>query len=257
VRGAAIAGLALILGCEATTGSLVVQISSSLEIPGETDQLIVRVFDRTTPLTEQSYTLGRAPRDVWPMVQQIVRGPKTPKRITVAAELRRRSSDDTLLLVGYAALEVELPETGERTIALEVERTCEDQDRDERGIGSGCRGQDCDDEDPSRPVPEPCGPSPDAGVVMDAGFPRLDAGLVRDAGFMRPDAGFCGPTQERCAPDEVCVRNYCRTRCMTSRECPDTRYTCNTQLGVCFCDFPCDNDDRCRPYVCEDGCCRI
>jgi hypothetical protein len=224
--------IALSFACS-RNGALVVNISSSeLMIPNDTDQIVFRVFDGTTPLEERSYSLGTPPRNAWPLVQQINRGDASPSQVTVAVELRKEDVDGALLLVGYEGVDATLPASGFDSLEIVVERACDDADGDLYGVGGGCRGFDCNEAAIEQPKDQPC---------------QRDGG-VGDAG------SSCG--QVMCRPSEVCVGEDCLRRCDQRNPCI-APFACNEDLGACQCrQVTCRVDRECAPAgMCDHGCC--
>ena len=198
--------------------------------------MLVRALDGEVAIEERTYSLGTPPRDAWPLVQQINEGKTSPRTITVAVELRKETGDGTLLLVGYAATDATVPTSGFSTIDLDVGRSCDDGDGDDFGLGAGCKGSDCDDDDPQQPAVAACS-RPDGGT--------------NDGGEL------CGSQQLMCDQDQECVRERCLDTCQSTEECRDPALVCNrSDPMVCICNVFCDRDGECSPGRCDErGCC--
>jgi hypothetical protein len=103
----ALCAMALI-GCT-DHGSLVVHLSSSLQIPNETDELLVHLISNGNTVKDQIYDLGTPPRDDWPQVLPIVSDSGGLKAVTIAAELRKGMPGRIPLLVGFSAVDAMFP----------------------------------------------------------------------------------------------------------------------------------------------------
>ena len=257
--------LAILVSCSADQPAVIVEISSDLSIPTETNSLVARIQESGTTLAEKTYTLGEAPNDRWPQTLPLLPGDGHGANVDVAAELRITAPGMPSVVVGYGERTIQFPNEGEETVTLDVPRSCVDADDDGFGIGFGCKRPDCDDTDPRVPAEAFCpgfgipdaGQPADTGVVTDAGQPADagDAGVV-DTG--PPDSGIelCGA--EVCEPDETCLNQQCLQSCMNNLDCGSISYACLEQFGVCICRVPCFNGTQdCGPYQCVDGCCEI
>lgn len=269
----AAAGLAL-FSCKQESGRLYVEISSSLLIPAEANTLVVRVTGPTTT-EEKSYTLGEAPRDVWPQVLPIL-GDDVEKPLMIAVELRLLKSGMPSVAVGYGEIAAVLPSSGEGRIALDVARACVDNDNDGYGVGFGCANPDCDDTRNDVPFPTFCPnqlppPPGDAGLPpdLDGGVPP-DAQPIDDAGGAPEDAGMVGAPDAAepgliceiigttCPPDQVCFSGRCWYPCNSDVDCTRVNEACLESFNICICRVPCDpnNADSCIfGGTCINGCC--
>ncbi|MBI4820006.1 MAG: hypothetical protein HY791_27270 [Deltaproteobacteria bacterium] len=250
-RGIVAVGLLWAAACAKGQPSLLVEVTSTLEIPRETDSLVARVFtiDGQTLLEEQSYALGASPNDVWPQTLPIVSGEKSPQDFAFVVELRKTRMGAPSDVMGFASAQARFPEIGTRKVPLPVARVCSDEDYDEYGLGLGCRGADCDDTRSEVPASVSC--DVDAGVRPDAGV--RDVG-VRDGGPVpcnRDDPSSCGEGQV-CTP-----LGRCALACTQDRECADRLLMCLQPIGACLCRIPCRQGGNCGPYACIDGCCQI
>lgn len=259
-RGARLLILLALASCRADAPpALIVDISSDLTIPAETNGLAVRVRADGEERIESTYELGTAPRDRWPQSLPIVAGDDTPARISVAAELRVEQDGRPSVVVGYGDIDEPFPVSGETRVGLLVERACVDADGDGFGVGFGCVSPDCDDTDPNAPAVYFCGqgPAPDGGV-RDGG-PRDGGPPGRDGGINPPprDGGSetCGG--DICEANETCFVGACRRSCTRNEDCGEVHLACLTRYGVCICRAPCPGGDECGPLECVDGCCQF
>jgi hypothetical protein len=253
----AIAGLAL-LSCSNDPPSVVVELRSDLEIPRETNSLVARLQSSGRIIAEETYSLGEAPRDRWPQTLPVIAGEVRDQPIAFAAEARISRTGPSVV-VGFGEVQFAFPASGSATVALDLPRSCIDDDRDGFGIGFGCKRPDCDDTDFSIPIPNFCPGlgAPDAGPIdatPDAG--PVDAEPVDAA----PDTGVPGPTcgTTTCNPDQTCLADQCWKSCTTNEDCGALSLGCIEEFGVCICRAPCFNGDQdCGPYECIDGCCNL
>jgi hypothetical protein len=232
-------GAATAIGCQ-EHGAIVIHLTSSLEIPLETDALLVHLYSGGASIRDQTYPLGTPPRDGWPQVLPIVSDGGELSSVTIAAELRKAGRGQIPMLVGYSAIDAVFPSSGARDVALDIARACDSPDG--YGSGSGCRGP--------RPIA-------DAGVMM---MIRSDAGSVSAPPDAGGPAGGCAPIEGPCAANEVCFEDHCRTTCSEMNPCQDANYAyCVDPPGVCDCTLRCnDNTSRCYPFTClANGCCRL
>ncbi len=247
----------LATACQTDAPALLVDVSSELEIPGDTNNLVIRI-DADGERFEQAYTLGDAPRDRWPQTLPVVGVDSIPKRLTVAGELRVTTEGRPSVVVGYGEVEVAFPAEGIARAPLEVPRACTDADGDGFGVGFGCSDPDCDDDDPDAPRLYFCGSGPIRdGGVRDGG-PVRDGG-VRDGGPAPRDGGVSGtPCGDAfCAEDEMCLDAECYRSCTTNADCGAIHLGCFTRYGVCVCRLPCRDSTTCGPLECIDECCQF
>ncbi len=265
----------LACSCAEESSSVVIQLSSDLEIGVEANVLVARVMSGGTALAEESYLLGEPPLDKWPQTLPIISMNTSDSTIRVEAELRLSLAGMPSVAVGFGQAQAELQPGGDMKVVLFVDRNCDDLDGDGFGIGFGCVMPDCDDNDPRVPREEFC-PDPvvaDAGVdagesdtgVADAGptdadrpdAPAPDAAI--DAGFDAgvPDIGGEACGQEVCEADERCASGRCRKECQTTPDCGSVYLSCLESFNICICRVPCADPatDMCGPLACVDGCC--
>ncbi|MBI2376854.1 MAG: hypothetical protein HYV07_22840 [Deltaproteobacteria bacterium] len=257
-RGVGLTAVVVTLGCTRASPSLLVEVTSSLAIPAETDSLVARVLtiDGAKLLEEQSYALGSAPNDVWPQTLPIISGETSPTDFALVVELRKTRGGAPSDVMGFASAQARFPDFGTREVPLPVPRVCTDEDYDEYGLGLGCRGPDCDDSRPEVPVDLSCDSDAGVGDASRDGGSR-DGG--RDAGFPdggpipcdRTDAGSCGPGFV-CTPLGRCARE-----CVVDRDCGRPWLMCLQTIEACFCRVPCRPAGGCGPYACVDGCCQV
>jgi hypothetical protein len=250
--------LAIAASCDDGAPSVIVEISSDLEIPRETNSLVARVQSDGRTIAEETYSLGDAPRDRWPQTLPLISGATYDERVSIAAEARLALTGPSVV-VAYGEMEIEFPTSGSETVELALPRSCVDSDRDGFGIGFGCKRPDCDDTDSTIPSPNFCPGfgAPDAGP-MDVG--PIEAGP--DAGPIdaAPDSGVPGPTcgTTTCSADQTCLGDQCWKSCATNEDCGALALGCLEEFGVCICRAPCFNGDQdCGPYECIDGCCDL
>lgn len=231
---------------------MLVDISSELAIPEETNNLVVRISVDGAESVEEVYTLGDAPRDRWPQTLPLLADDALPERLTVAGELRVTTEGRPSVVVGYGEVQVDFPNAGTERTPLEVPRACRDDDGDGYGLGFGCISFDCDDDDPDVPRERFCGePAARDGGVRDGG--GRDAGPpVRDGGVVGTPCGTMV-----CGEDEACLNRECYPRCMSNADCGELHLGCLTRYGVCICRVPCGSTNDCGPLECTDGCCRF
>jgi hypothetical protein len=255
-RAAQLSILTALFACKADAPpALIVDISSELAIPEETNGLAVRVRADGEDRIESTYELGTPPRDRWPQSLPIVAGDDAPERVTVAAELRVEQEGRPSVIVGYGDIDEPFPTAGETHVGLFVERACVDADDDGYGVGFGCALPDCDDADPDAPSIYFCGEKP----PPDGGIPEDDGGTPRDGGPAPRDGGvgqqMCD--SDICEADEVCFAGMCMKRCTSSEDCGELHLSCLTRYGVCICRVPCRGGTDCGPLECTDGCCQF
>jgi hypothetical protein len=240
VVGRSIALIAMLaaLGCTEERGGLIVNLDSSLEIPNETDALLVRVVVNGDTIGTESYDLGPYPRNAWPQSLPVVSTGGATRRVTIAAELRKASAGQPPILVGYGAIDATLPTSGTASIALEIARLCDSSDG--FGTGPGCKG------------PPQMMPVTDAGTPPDAmtTMPPPDAGTTPPA---------CVPVEGPCTQGQVCYQNHCRATCDNMTPCQDPSMAYCLPQGVCDCTLGCTQMARgCYPFTCEaNGCCKL
>ncbi len=249
---ASIAWLA-VLGCQSQgPAALLISLESELQVPQETNSLVVRVLDQRTPLTEQTYSLGDAPRDRWPQTLPLLAGQAHSKTVMLATELRIATVGQPSVVVGFQETQLTFPERGQDNVSITIPRSCVDEDGDGFGVGFGCARPDCDDQRADVPDPNFCpGPEqPDAGVG--------DVGM-RDLGT--PDAGpgmTCGPRADVCQNDEICFMEMgCFRPCQRPQDCGSLHLGCLDSVGICICRVPCSGQGDCGPFECIDNCCQI
>lgn len=254
-RTGVIVAVVCIAGCQTDSPTLLIDISSELQIPHETNNLVVRLEADGIP-SEDAYALGTAPRDKWPQTLPVVAETTLPKRVRFTGELRVTTAGQPSVVVGYGEVSLDFPQEGLARASLTIPRACTDADDDGYGVGFGCAEADCDDDDPRAPAEYFCGAGPvrDGGVVVGR-----DGGPTRDAGPARPDGGVMGTPcgMDVCGRDEMCVNNACFRSCMDQGDCPEFHLQCSTRYGVCFCRLPCRDSTTCGPLECVDGCCQF
>lgn len=250
----------LSVGCDgAGASALVVSIRSSLEIPAETDTLVVRIVESDGTSTERSYGLGEPPRDAWPQTLPVLPGRRGGERVTIAGELRVSVVGMPSVVVGYGETAATLPERAQSGVDLDIPPACIDADGDSYGTGFGCKRPDCDDTRSDVPDPNFCSgvrpPPPDGGPRDGGAPPAPDSGVParRDGGT---PASPCDGSVT-CAADETCLGGQCYRRCRDTRDCREVSYGCLDRLGVCICRVPCATSNDCGPYTCVDRCCQI
>lgn len=246
-------------GCQTDSPALLVDVSSELDIPTETNVLAIRI-DADGRRVDETYVLGTPPRDKWPQTLPVV-AEEIPTRLSIAGELRVSSDGRPSVVVGYGEVEIAFPTEGVARVPLEVPRACTDADGDGFGVGFGCADPDCDDDDPDAPMLYFCGGGPprDGGVRDGGPAGTRDGGPPRDAGPRPRDGGVegtpCG--QMICAEDEMCLNEDCYRRCTTQADCAEFHLGCSTRYGVCLCRLPCRDSTTCGPLECIDGCCQF
>jgi hypothetical protein len=233
---------------------LILSISSPLAIPAETNRLVATVQPNGAMSQEQSYDLGSGLRGSWPQTLPIIGGAKSARDLSLTIELRNSLPGMASVAVGYVQEQAELPASGTSTVAVVVPRSCVDRDGDGYGIGFGCKGPDCNDNDPTVPDPNPC-PPVDAGMQTtggDGGPQQMgDGGRPADAGL---DCSNGGPM---CDSEHTCYLGGCFKKCMSSMDCGDLAFGCVPVIDVCACKVPCIGPIDCGMNQCVDGCCRI
>jgi hypothetical protein len=234
------------LGCTADgPPELILRISSTLNIPHETNLLVARVQPMNGSNSERSYELGMPPRGSWPQTLPIVAGERSSRDLSIAIELRNSLPGMASVAVGYVEQAAEVPPAGEATINVVVPRACTDPDGDAYGIGFGCLGPDCNESrsDVPDPVPCPMTSRPDGGVSDQDG------------------GGQGGPNCENggapCGSGDVCFMGQCIKHCTSSSDCGDLSFGCVPVIDLCLCKVPCFEPIDCGMNGCVDGCCRI
>ncbi len=218
---------AWVVGCGESTSRLELRLVSPLSVPGEADQLVVRVYTGTIAIGGESYRLGEPGRDAWPMLVPIIGVGARQHAVSLVVELQT-TQDGPSETVAFATASAMFPDGGVQTVAIEIPRACIDRDGDGYGVGLGCRGPDCDDERAEVPG-------------------QLDCPAV--------DPNRCGDSPRPCAGSQVCYGAACRDPCEREKECAGVGQTCLRSEGVCVCRTPCDQVEGCFPFECIEGCC--
>lgn len=284
VRQLAVAALvAACTSCSDGVAELRLVIESTLEMPTQTDTLVLQLKEDNTNAVTQTYDrLGTGDLTAWPLYLPVT-AKSGPRPVTIMIELRHSARPNSI--VGYREARAEIPAVGQSVRhSILVQGACSDEDGDGFFVGYDCLNPDCDDSRSSVPSTEPCGDEDmmrepisnpigmrDAGqadAVADAGANDTatpDTGVVVDSGV---DAGTpisCGPLAP-CPAGQVCsgLIGTCMPACVTAANCPHSNYVC-LPSGHCACSRLCApinpvdaTQDRCEVHgggTCIDECC--